>query len=281
MSKEITTSSDYKVFITKIKQEVIQSRNNALKVVNKELINLYWTIWESIFKKQENSNWWDNIIWQISKDLTQDFWRGYSRRNIFRMRKFYIMYKDNLKVPPLMAQISWTHHIRIMEMKEQWDWRDYLRREFYIKMSIKNKWSVRELENQLTSLAFENWALQQNNFKETLPSNLEWDISDVVKDSYDFSFLNLEEPFLERTLENLMVESIEKTLKNFWTYFSFIWKQIKLEIWWKDFYIDLLLFHRKLKCFIVIELKTGEFKAEYTGKMNMYLSALEKQEMLE
>jgi len=236
---------------------------------------------ESIFKKQENSNWWDDVIWQLSKDLTQEFWKWYSKRNIFRMRKFYILYKDNKKVPPLMAQISWTHHIRIMESKEYLDWRDYLRREFYIKMSIKNKWSVRELENQLTFLAFEKWALQQNNFKDTLPSNLEWDISDLVKDSYDFSFLNLEEPFLEKTLENLMVKSIEKTLKNFWTYFSFIWKQVKLKIWEQDFYVDLLLYHRKLKCFVVVELKAWEFKPEYTWKMNMYLSALEKQEMLE
>ena len=129
--------------------------------------------------------------------------------------------------------------------------------------------------------SFEKWALQQNNFKETLPSILEWDISDLVKDSYDFSFLNLEEPFLEKKLEDLMIKSIEKTLKNFWTYFSFIWRQVNIKVWEQDFYIDLLLYHRKLKSFVVIELKTGEFKAEYTWKMNMYLSGLEKQEMLE
>jgi len=87
MTKKIITSSDYKDFITNIKKEVIQSRNNALKVVNKELINLYWIIWESIFKKQENSNWWDDIIWQLSKDLTQEFWKWYSKRNLLYMKK--------------------------------------------------------------------------------------------------------------------------------------------------------------------------------------------------
>ncbi len=274
--------NEYKNFLINLKQEIFQARNNALISVNKELINLYWNIWKSIFEKQEKSKWWDDVIWTISKDLEQEFWKGFSKRNLFRMVKFYVSYKDNKKVAPLVAQISWTHHWIILDKTNYDDNRDDLRKEFYIKMSIKEKWSKRDLEKQLNFKVFEKWILKQNNFIDTLPDlqNNE-DISLLVKDSYDFSFLNLEEPFLEKTLENLMVNSIEKTLKNFWTYFSFVWRQIKIEIWWQDFYIDLLLYHRKLKCFVVIELKAWEFKSEYTWKMNMYLSALEKQEMLE
>ncbi len=281
MTKEIITSSDYKDFITQIKKEVIISRNNALKFVNKELIELYFNIWKSIFEKQKKSLWWDDIIWKISKDLTLEFWKGFSKRNIFRMRKFYLLYKDYEKMPSLVAQISWTHNIRIMEMKEVLDWKDYLRREFYIKMSIKQKWSVRVLDHQIDFHTFEKWTLKQENFKDTLPSSTQTDISDLVKDVYDFSFLNLEEPFLEKKLEDLLVKSIEKTIKNFWTYISFVWRQVKVEVWEEDFYIDLLLYHRKLKSFVIIELKAWEFKAEYAWKMNFYLSALENQEMLE
>lgn len=278
----ISSNNDYKNFLVDLKQEIIQARNNSLKSVNKELINLYWNIWKSILEKQKESKWWDNIIWNLSKDLETEFWRGFSKRNLFRMVKFYISYFENQKVAPLVAQISWTHHTIILDKINYWDWKDDLRKEFYIKMSIRERRSKRDLEKQLNFQAFEKWALKQTNFDETLPDlKNNWDLSLLVKDSYDFSLLSLEEPFLEKTLEDLLVTSIEKTLKNFWTYFSFVWRQVKLEIWWQDFYIDLLLYHRKLKCFVVIELKAGDFKSEYTWKMNMYLSALEKQDMIE
>lgn len=274
-------NNDYKDFLKALKQEIIQARNNALKSVNKELILLYWDIGKNIFEKQQNAQWGDNIIGQISQDLEKEFGKGFSKRNIFRMLKFYTSYKDNEKVAPLVPQISWTHHGLILDKTNHTDGRDSFRREFYMKQTIWQKWSKRELDFQLSGFAFEKWALQQTNFKDTLPSVPEGDISMLVKDSYDFSFLDLEEPFLEKQLENLLVTSIEKTLKNFWTYFSFVWRQAKIDIWGQDFYIDLLLYHRKLKCFVAIELKAGEFQAEYTGKMNLYLSALEKQEMLE
>ena len=278
----ILSNDEYKNFFIEIKNEILKARNNALKSVNKELINLYWNIWKSIVEKQEKSKWWDNIVTNLSRDLEQDFWRGFSKRNLLYMKKFFLTYNDNLKMQPLVAQISWSHHIFILDKTSFWDWKDDLRKEFYIKMSIKENWSKRDLEKQLDFQVFEKWILKQNNFKDTLPDlNNNQDLSLLVKDSYDFSLLNLEEPYLEKTLEDLLVNSIEKTLKNFGTYFSFVWRQVKIEIWWQDYYIDLLLYHRKLKCFIVIELKTWEFKAEYTWKMNLYLSALEKQEMID
>jgi len=228
----ILQNNDYKNFLINLKQEIIKARNNALKSVNKELIELYWNIWKSILEKQEKSSWWDDVIWNLSKDLGQEFWKGFSKRNLFRMVRLYISYKHNKKVAPLVPQISWSHHIFILDKTNYGDGRDDLRKEFYIKMSIKEKWSKRELERQLDFKSFENWLLKQNNFLDTLPDlkNNE-DVSLLVKDSYDFSFLDLEEPFLEKTLENLLVNSIEKTLKNFWTYFSFVWRQVKLEIW--------------------------------------------------
>jgi hypothetical protein len=108
-----------------------------LKSVNKELINLYWNIWKSIVEKQEISKWWDNIVSNLSKDLEQDFWRGFSKRNLLYMKKIFLTYKDNIKMQPLVAQISWSHHIFILDKTNIWDWNDDLRKEFYIKMSIK------------------------------------------------------------------------------------------------------------------------------------------------
>jgi len=280
MSK-ILINPNYKWFFKDLKSLIIKRRNNALKVVNTELISLYWEIGERIVEKQKEANWWDDIIWQLSVDLEQEFWKWFSRRNLNYIRKFYIVYGENEKVHSLRAQITWTHHKRILDKVNVWDDRDNSRRLFYIKMSISQKWSVRDLERNLGENAFEMWALKQTNFKNTISDELQWDVSCLVKDSYDFSFLNLEEPFKEKKLEDLMVKSIDNTLKNFWTDFCFIWRQYKIEIEWDEYFIDLLFYNRKLKCFIVVELKVWDFKPEHSGKMAFYLSALESQEMQE
>jgi len=182
-------------------------------------------------------------------------------------------------VQSLIAQISWTHHIKIIDKCNKSDGRDHLRRLFYIKTSISEKWSVRDLELNIDIQLFEKWALKQTNFEKTLPKELQTDALTMVKDSYNFSLLNLEEPYLESKLEDLMVKSIENTLKNFGSNFCFIGRQYEVKVSDQSFYIDLLFYHRELKCLVAVELKTTDFKAEHSGKMNLYLSALEENEM--
>ncbi|MDP2090337.1 MAG: DUF1016 N-terminal domain-containing protein [Candidatus Gracilibacteria bacterium] len=165
----ILSNDEYKNFFIEIKHEILKARNNALKSVNKELINLYWNIGKSIVEKQEKSKWGDNIVTNLSIDLEQDFGRGFSKRNLLYMKKFFLTYNDNLKMQPLVAQISWSHHIFILDKTSFGDGKDDLRKEFYIKMSIKENWSKRDLEKQLDFQVFEKWILKQNNFKDTLP----------------------------------------------------------------------------------------------------------------
>jgi len=277
----IPSNKDYILFFRDIKWLIVNRKNNALKAVNSELIWLNWELWRFIVEKQEKANWWDWIIKQLSEDLEKEFWKWFSRTNLLYIRKFYLTYKDDIKVHTLYGQISWSHNKAILDKCNIDDDKNDLRRLFYMKMSISQRWSFRDLKLNIEQHLFEKWALKQTNFKQNLPENLQSDASILVKDSYDFSFLNLENSFKESKLEDLMVKSIEKTLKNFWTYFSFIWRQVKIEIWWQDFFIDLLFYNRKIKSFVAIELKIGDFKAEYSGKMNMYLSALETQENLE
>lgn len=191
----ILSNDEYKNFFIEIKHEILKARNNALKSVNKELINLYWNIWKSIVEKQEKSKWWDNIVTNLSIDLEQDFWRGFSKRNLLYMKKFFLTYNDNLKMQPLVAQISWSHHIFILDKTSFWDWKDDLRKEFYIKMSIKENWSKRDLEKQLDFQVFEKWILKQNNFKDTLPDlnnneDLKWLLPTLEEIERELELLN-------------------------------------------------------------------------------------------
>jgi len=273
--------NEYINFYKDLKSLILNSKHKAWIAVNNELINLYWNIWALIIEKQEKSKWWDDVIWELGKDLEKEFGRWFWKRNLNYIRKFYLTYRDNEKVQSLVAQINWTHNIRILDKCNIGDDKDTLRRIFYIKQSIEHRWSVRALEQNLSDSLFEKWALKQVNFDKTLPENLKNKASSLVQDSYNFSLLNMEEPYLEKKLEDLLVHSIENTLWKLWKHFCFLWRQIKVEIWNQDFYIDLLFFHRKLKCLVAIELKTTEFKAEYWWKMSLYLSALEEQEMLE
>ncbi|MEW6739229.1 MAG: PDDEXK nuclease domain-containing protein [Nitrospirota bacterium] len=269
MSSVVT--AEYKTFLKEIKERIYKAQYDALKAVNKELINLYWDIGRSIVAKQEKLGWGKAIVETLAKDLQKEFpgIQGFSSANLWRMRNFYLTYRLNEKLAPLVREISWTKNVIIMERcKED------IRREFYIKTTKKFGWTKDVLINQLEAGAFERYMANQTNFDKSVPEKYRHQAKLAVKDEYSFDFLELGEEHSEKELEMALLENVRKFLIEMGGYFAFVGNQYRLEIDEQEFFIDLLLYHRQLRCLVAIELKVGAFKPEYAGKMQFYLSAL-------
>ena len=263
--------AEYKTFFKEIKERIHKAQYDALKSVNKELINLYWDIGKSITAKQKKLGWGKSIVETLAGDLQKEFSgiHGFSARNLWNMRTFYLTYKDSQKLQPLVAEISWTKNVIIMERCK-----DDIRREFYIKTTKKFGWTKDVLINQLEAGAFERYMANQTNFDKTVPGKYRHQAKLAVKDEYSFDFLELGEEHSEKELERALLENVRKFLIEMGGYFTFVGNQYRLEIDEQEFFVDLLLYHRYLRCLVAIELKVGAFKPEYAGKMQFYLSAL-------
>lgn len=269
MSAVVT--AEYKTFFKEIKERIYKAQYDALKSVNKELINLYWDIGKSIVAKQEKLGWGKAIVETLAQDLQKEFpgIQGFSTRNLWNMRTFYLTYKDDKKLQPLVAEISWTKNVIIMERCK-----DDIRREFYLKITKKFGWTKDVLVNQLEAGAFERYMANQTNFDKAVPEKYLHQAKLAVKDEYSFDFLELGEDHSERELERALLENVRKFLIEMGSYFAFVGNQYRMEIDGQEFFIDLLLYHRQLRCLVAIEIKIGAFKPEYAGKMQFYLSAL-------
>ncbi len=262
----------YKAFLSELKEKIHQAQYAAMKQVNTTLLKLYWEIGKSILEKQKEHGWGKSIVETLSKDLQNEFpsVQGYSSRNLWYMRNFYDQYKGKTKLQPLVAEISWSHNMVIMEKcKED------LEREFYIQMTRKYGWTKNVLMHQIEGKSYEKYLLNQTNFDKAVPAKYKHQAKLAVKDEYNFDFLEIGEEHNERELEFGLLKNIRKFLSEMGGDFAFIGNQYKVEVGDEDFYIDLLLYHRKLRSLIVIELKAGKFKPEYAGKMNFYLSVLD------
>ena len=270
MKKDIK-ENDFKSFVIDIKEKILSSQYEALKKVNKELIGLYWEIGKSIVLKQEEFGWGKSIVKNLSDELRIEFvgMKGFSERNLWNMRNFYIEYKENKKLQTLSAQIGWSHNTLIFQKCK-----DILQREFYINMVLKFGWSYRILDNQIDNKSFEKTMINQTNFDQTIVDKYKHQAILAVKDEYNFDFLELGEQHSEYELEIGLINKVREFLIQMGTDFTFVGNQYKLEIDNEEYFIDLLLYHRRLKSLIAIELKIGKFKPEYTGKMNFYLSVL-------
>lgn len=264
-------STEYKTFFKEIKERIHKAQYDAFKSVNKELINLYWDIGKSIVAKQEKLGWGKAIVETLAKDLQKEFpgIQGFSVQNLWNMRQFYSSYKDNPKLQPLVGEISWTKNVIIMQRCK-----DNIRREFYLKITKKFGWTKDVLINQLEAGAFERYMANQTSFDKAVPGKYRHQAKLAVKDKYSFDFLELGEEHSERELELALLENVRKFLIEMGGYFTFVGNQHRLEIDGQEFFIDLLLYHRQLRCLVAIELKIGAFKPEYAGKMQFYLSAL-------
>ena len=270
MSK-IMKSNDYRLFLEDIKQRIRKSQYEALKAVNKELILLYWDIGRKIVSKQTALGWGKSIVENLAKDLQKEFSgiKGFSVQNLWYMRQFYLEYYRNTKLQPLVGEISWAKHIVIMSRCK-----NNQTRKFYITMAKKFGWTKNVLIHHIESQSFEKTLANQTNFNKTVPAKIRKQAKLAVKDEYTFDFLELGEEHLEKELERTLMNNIRKFLLEMGGYFCFIGNQYRIEIEGEEFFIDLLLYHRQLKCLVAIELKIGNFKPEYAGKMQFYLSAI-------
>ena len=257
-------------FIADIKQKIRQAQYEALKSVNVHLINLYWEIGKSIAEKQSES-WGKSIVPTLSKELQKEFpgVGGFSEGNLWLMAQLYSEYNADENLVPLVREISWSKHVTILKKCK-----NNLERQFYIEATKKFGWTKNVLIHQIENKTYEKYLLNQTNFEQTLPDNVKNQAYLAVKDEYTFDFLNLTDEYTESRLEQALVNNIRNFLLEMGNHFTFVGNQFKLSIDDKEYFIDLLLFHRQLQCLVAVELKIGEFLPEYKGKMEFYLSVL-------
>jgi len=271
-TKDFTTPSAYSRTLEEIKTRVRAAQYEALKAVNRELIALYWDIGRIIVARQQEHGWGRSVVERLANDLQKEFpgIGGFSTSNLWRMRSFYRTYAEEEKLAPLVREIGWSHNIMVMEKCH-----DAKQREFYLRMTRKFGWTKNVLALRIEDQTYEKTLLGQTNFEQTLPEPLRHQAKLAVRDEYTFDFLELGEEHSERELERAIIARIERFLREMGGMFAFMGSQYRLEIDGDEFFIDLLLYHRILKCLVAIELKIGEFKPEHVGKMQFYLAALD------
>lgn len=250
------------------------ARQQAAQAVNTRLIELYWQVGAYISRKIENAEWGDAVVSQLAEHLatTQPGLRGFTRRNLFRMRQFFEAYRGDEKVSAVLTQLPWTHHLIIFSQSKRPE-----EREFYLRMAIREKWSSRELERQFKTALFERTVTQPAKasamLKETRPAALE-----VFRDAYMVEFLELSAGHAEADLHRGLLQRLRDFLIELGRDFCFVGSEYPVQVGGQDFALDLLFFHRGLNCLVAIELKVGRFEPEYLGKLNFYLEALDQTE---
>ncbi|NLH39736.1 MAG: DUF1016 domain-containing protein [Elusimicrobia bacterium] len=273
--KTINTSS-YITILEELKNKIRKARHKTILSANKEMILLYWDIGITILKQQKEQGWGTKVVDHLASDLTKTFtdMKGFSPRNLKYMRAFAEAYPDKLIVQQIVAQIPWGHNVRILDYVKS-----YQKRIWYINETIKNGWSRDVLIHQIESQLYERQRKTHKitTFKRTLPYPQSELAQQTVKDPYIFDFLNISRNAKELELQNELLRHITKFLLGLGAGFSFVGQQYHIKVSGKDFYIDLLFYHLKLRCYVVIELKTGNFKPEDAGQLNFYLSAVDSQ----
>lgn len=291
---------EYKNWLLIIKDKISAAQIKASIAINENLILLYWDIGKEIVEKQNNKSWGSKVVEQMAKDLKNEMPKvnGFSRTNLFYMRQFYLFYKVSEIVQPLggqlecidneqngiiqqavgqlnnnsiLTKIPWGHHIAILNKCNTIEDAN-----FYILQTIKNNWSRNVLQIQIENKLIDRLGKAPNNFELTLPKAQSDLAKETLKDPYKFDFLTLETNVQELELEKQLIDNITKFLLELGKGFAFVGKQYVLQIGKKERKIDLLFYHLKMHCYVVIDLKMGEFEPEFAGKMNYYLSAVDE-----
>ncbi len=244
------SSGNYGELLVEIKQRIRSAQYEALRAVNKELIALYWDIGQMIVTRQQGETWGKSVVEQLALDLQAEFpgISGFSARNIWNMRSFYLTYSQDEKLQPLVAEIGCTHNLVIMEKCK-----DDLEREFYLRMTRKFGWTKNVLIHQIENQTYEKTLLNQTNFEQTLSESIRNQASLAIKDEYTFDFLELADEYSERQLEQAILAHVEPFLQEMGGMFAFVGSQYRLEVGDKEYFIDLLLYHRRLRCLVAIE----------------------------
>ncbi len=227
-----------------------------------------------IARRQEYEGRGKSVVERLAGDLQQEFpgIRGFSVQNLWYMRQFYQEYHDDEKLQPLVGEISWSNNLVIMSRCK-----DPQEREFYLRMTRKFGWSRSVLVHQIENQSYEKTLLGQTNFDQALTPELQAQARLAVRDEYTFDFLELSAEHSERELERALIGRVEEFLRAMGGVFAFVGSQFRLEVEEREYFIDLLLFHRRLRCLVAVELKIGEFQPEFVGKMQFYLTALDRQ----
>ena len=245
------------------------ARNNAFHAVNRVLINMYWDIGEYISRRVSENGWGKSVVKDFSAFIQSRYVGigGFSASNIWRMKQFYELYNGNEKLATLLREISWSHNIQIMSCKTDEE------REFYLTLSVKNRYSFRELKRQMDSALFERTMMSDITNKLIIDRN---EGLSVLRDSYVLEFLDLPQKHEEKDIRKAIVANLKKFILEFGKDFAFVGEEYRVQVGNRDFYIDLLFSNRELHCLVAIELKIGEFEPEHLGKMNFYLEALDR-----
>ena len=251
---------------------VAAARLRAVQAVNTTLIELYWQVGEVISRKIAAAEWGDGVVEQLAEHIarTQPGLRGFTRRNLFRMRQFYEAYQGTPLVSAVLTQLPWTHHLTILSQSKRPE-----EREFYLRLTIQEQWSSRELERQFKGALFERTVLTPVKIS-PLVTQTHPDALSVFKDSYLVEFLDLPAGHAEADLHRGLLHRLKDFLIELGRDFCFVGSEYPLQVGNRDFALDLLFFHRGLNCLVAIELKVGRFEPEYLGKLGFYLEALDR-----
>lgn len=277
VSKLTTTSVDsesYTTFVSELKQRIADARIRAALSVNRELILLYWGIGRDILSRQEREGWGAKVIDRLSVDLGRAFpeMTGLSARNLKYMRAFAEAWPDLKFVQQVVALLPWGHNARLLDAVKA-----PAERAWYARQAIEHGWSRNVLAHQIESGLFARQGSALTNFSRTLPAEQSELAQQILKDPYSFDFLSLGPEMLERDLERGLIEHLRALILELGKGFAFVGSQYHLEVGGQDYYLDLLFYHLRLRCFVVVELKIEDFKPEFAGKMNFYLSAVDDQ----
>ncbi|HLP42954.1 MAG TPA: PDDEXK nuclease domain-containing protein [Fibrobacteria bacterium] len=267
----------YTEFLGEVKAQIRQRQVQALRAVNRELVGLYWDLGKSLDERQKSLGWGKSVVETLARDLQAEFpgRNGFSARNLWNSLEFFRFYSSRPKLQTLIAEISWAKNLLIMGAAQ-----DDLELEFYLRATARFGWTTAVLKHQLDNKTYEKYLLNQTNFDQALPDSVKAQAALAVKDHYTFDFLGLAEKHDERQLEQALVQNLRRFLIEMGGAFTYAGNQYRLEVGGQEYFIDLLLFHRRLRCLVAIELKVGDFQPEHKGKMEFYLEALDAQERL-
>lgn len=255
-----------------ITQLIAEAKQRAYQAVNHELVDLYWHIGKYVHEQITVHAWGKSVVKDLAHFIAQHEpnVKGFSAQNLWRMKQFYETYKDEPKLSALPREITWTHNVLIFSNAKSIN-----EREFYMRMSIRERWSSRELERQIDSACYERTMLSEAK-NSAVAHILSQDIKNTFKDTYVLEMLNLPEKHDEKDLKHQICQNISKFLLEFGRDFAFMGEEYPLQVGNQDFAIDLLFYNRRLKCLVAIELKIEKFKPEHLGKLNFYLEALDR-----
>ncbi|HKT74321.1 MAG TPA: PDDEXK nuclease domain-containing protein [Steroidobacteraceae bacterium] len=263
---------DYPAFLAELKQRIHHARLHAALSVNRELILLYWGIGRSILARQQAEGWGSKVIDRLAADLRRAFpeMTGISGRNLRYMRALADAWPQEAIVQRVVAQLPWGHNVSLLDTVKS-----PTEREWYARQAIQNGWSRNVLIHQIESGLFVRQGGALTNFSRTLPAEQSELAQQIIKDPYSFDFLSLAPDMQERDLERGLIDHVRSLILELGKGFAFVGSQYPLEVGGQDYYLDLLFYHLRLRCFVIIELKVEGFKPEFAGKMNFYLSAVD------